>query len=261
MTPDLPAIRQRVEHATKGLHDYMRGTIEYENKIVSNKPIQPLYDVDMMLCQDIPDLLAHIETLTTDRNHAVARQAVLETDVATLQQRIETLTTERDEAHGIVKSIAMMTGWNNVPPQRTLETTISVLNARAEAATEAEVRIETLEQEKAETKQALIHAGIMEEHGTLKWVFTPKERYVTATGGSESTRLLGVLNQTRYLVDEIARRESSFRASLSALVETWREKAEADLDRWPRGAILQVKRVRECADELASLLSPPSETR
>jgi hypothetical protein len=48
-----------------------------------------------------------------------------------LQQQIDTLTTERNRFERTVRSIAAMLGWENVPPQDTIEREINALKARA----------------------------------------------------------------------------------------------------------------------------------
>ncbi len=49
--------------------------------------------------------------------------------------------------------------------------------------------------------------------------------------------------------------KASGRDALRALVEKWRTEASEALEKWPRGAILPSKKLRDCADELAAALA------
>lgn len=51
---------------------------------------------------------------------------------------------------------------------------------------------------------ALVDAGIVETDGVLRWVFEPGVREVSSSGGTSRQRLLGLLQQVRYLVNDLA---------------------------------------------------------
>lgn len=46
---------------------------------------------------------------------------------------------------------------------------------------------------------------------------------------------------------------SSLMETLEKLIEQWRKEADEALVKWPRGAILPSKKIRQCADQLAAL--------
>ena len=195
-TPDLPAIRQRAEQATKGpWTSWQAGNCTMEDGLLSAiaevkglpRPWEPTWvgwktaknffktflrsaDADFIAHarQDIPDLLAYIETLTTERDKAIS-------DI-----KVMVLTDER-----------IRRCWDEA----------------LERQHKLEARIETLEQEKADVDAAhfeeMMHAAV--------------EDY------------------------------TALRASLSALVETWRRANEAN----PRVSVT----CNYFADQLALILT------
>jgi hypothetical protein len=68
-------------------------------------------------------------------------------------------------------------------------------------------------------KAALSDVGIVDDHGTLRWVFRPGQIEVSSSGGDERTRLAGLLRQVRHLVDEQARRIENLQGSADARAE------------------------------------------
>lgn len=45
------------------------------------------------------------------------------------------------------------------------------------------------------------------------------------------------------------------RSALQQLIAQWRSEATTSLERWPRGAILPSKKLRQCADDLEEVLT------
>ena len=67
-----------------------------------------------------------------------------------------------------------------------------------------------------EIEKALSDAGIIDEHGTLRWVFRPGQIEVSSSGGTERTRLAGLLRQVVYVVDGLRRRVENLEADAKA---------------------------------------------
>jgi hypothetical protein len=84
---------------------------------------------------------------------------------------------------------------------KTIRDQASLLTAQAQ-------EIETL-------KAALSEAGIVTDGGWLRWVFSPGKLEVSASGGTEASRLRDLLQQVRYLVHDIQRKRELAEAQLT----------------------------------------------
>ena len=64
---------------------------------------------------------------------------------------------------------------------------------------------------------ALSDAGIVDDHGELRWVFRPNRLEVSSSGGTERTKLAMLLQQTAFLIDDIQRKLEVAEADLLLL--------------------------------------------
>jgi hypothetical protein len=79
-------------------------------------------------------------------------------------------------------------------------------------------------------QRALNDAGIVDDHGTLRWVFVPGMVEVSSGGGTPDQRLFHLLQQVRYLVDEMHRKRLEAEAEGAALRLQLEQKEKAEDD-------------------------------